>query len=414
MFKPIIINNIDDLSKRLLTLFNHNFNDDDLYSILECLKSYKLLVGSFLYKQIKRNLEYDVPFDNFIKRLNKLEEFGKNSMTLEVYILRYGDTHGKLMFDNRMENHNPPTINVINKYGDDAKDIFRRSGASLENYIERYGEEEGTRKWNQYLEKRNKTYKIRKEEGRYKGMHSLQKYIDIHGEIVGKELWENKYKRVSYCNSTEYYIEKYGEEEGKQKIKKIKAHTSLEAFINKYGEEEGTEKYDDYRKKKSYTNSIQYYIDRYGEEEGTEKWTSINYKRSNSYNRKGVSLVSVSFFNELINYITNSSITFLINECYYGDNEICIIVKNSICIPDFYYNNCIIEFYGDYWHANPNIFDSKDMIKGVYAEDIWLKDKNRIAKLEQSNYRVLIIWENEVNSNKQEMLEKCVNFLMMK
>jgi len=39
--------------------------------------------------------------------------------------------------------------------------------------------------------------------------------------------------------------------------------------------------------------------------------------------------------------------------------------------------NIAVEFYGDFWHANPLIYKENDSILGVSACEIWERDKIR-------------------------------------
>lgn len=58
----------------------------------------------------------------------------------------------------------------------------------------------------------------------------------------------------------------------------------------------------------------------------------------------------------------------------------------------------IIEIYGDYWHANPQMFNPKDEIRciGMIAEDKWEYDAKRIKYLEGKGYTVKVYWESEL------------------
>lgn len=61
--------------------------------------------------------------------------------------------------------------------------------------------------------------------------------------------------------------------------------------------------------------------------------------------------------------------------------------------------NLIIEFNGDYWHANPATYGPDDIIPfrfaGVCARDIWEKDRVKLDLAHEKGYRVLVIWERE-------------------
>ena len=73
---------------------------------------------------------------------------------------------------------------------------------------------------------------------------------------------------------------------------------------------------------------------------------------------------------------------------------------------DFYIKplNLIIEFFGDYWHANPKEYKKDDVIHVNKASQIWKEDKQRIKNLEK-HYKVFIIWESDYNKNSKKVIE---------
>ncbi len=89
-------------------------------------------------------------------------------------------------------------------------------------------------------------------------------------------------------------------------------------------------------------------------------------------------------------------------------------------VVDFinYENKLIIEYFGDYWHTNPNYFESEYLHKqkNMLAKDIWDSDNTRIKDLEQAGYTVLVLWENDVKNNpdkiRQILKENKVNELI--
>jgi G:T-mismatch repair DNA endonuclease (very short patch repair protein) len=75
----------------------------------------------------------------------------------------------------------------------------------------------------------------------------------------------------------------------------------------------------------------------------------------------------------------------------------------DIIIDDHY----IIEYFGDYWHANPANFNSNYVVKNnKTAEEIWDHDAKRIKTLEDNGYEVLVIWQHEFLSDKKIILSK--------
>lgn len=62
--------------------------------------------------------------------------------------------------------------------------------------------------------------------------------------------------------------------------------------------------------------------------------------------------------------------------------------------------NIIVEFYGDYWHANPKKYPINEVItypgnRSVYPKEVHDTDKKRIDILKTEGFEVLIIWQSE-------------------
>ena len=75
--------------------------------------------------------------------------------------------------------------------------------------------------------------------------------------------------------------------------------------------------------------------------------------------------------------------------------------------------NKIIEFNGDYWHCNPmkyksNFFNKR---KQMFAKDIWSYDEMRINRVKEIGFDVLVVWESDYKKNKEETVQKCIDFL---
>lgn len=70
-------------------------------------------------------------------------------------------------------------------------------------------------------------------------------------------------------------------------------------------------------------------------------------------------------------------------------------------------DNIIIEYYGDYWHANPKKYSENQIVHhNLTAKRIWDIDKERINRLEKLGYWVYIIWEGDFISNKNDIINK--------
>jgi len=65
----------------------------------------------------------------------------------------------------------------------------------------------------------------------------------------------------------------------------------------------------------------------------------------------------------------------------------------------------VIEFYGSYWHASPKLYKAKDAVHHkVTASQIWKHDEERLNKLTEMNYSVVVVWQDEYKNNKEVVL----------
>jgi hypothetical protein len=64
--------------------------------------------------------------------------------------------------------------------------------------------------------------------------------------------------------------------------------------------------------------------------------------------------------------------------------------------------NTVYEFLGDYWHGNPNVYDSNDknsVNKKTFGQ-LYEETETRISRLEEKGYKVVFIWESDFKRNK--------------
>ena len=72
---------------------------------------------------------------------------------------------------------------------------------------------------------------------------------------------------------------------------------------------------------------------------------------------------------------------------------------------DYFLNGKVIEFNGDFWHANPKFYKVDEMLKmfdntTIQAKEIWNRDKHRLQALEKLGYKILVVWENDYANDK--------------
>lgn len=83
----------------------------------------------------------------------------------------------------------------------------------------------------------------------------------------------------------------------------------------------------------------------------------------------------------------------------------------------FYYDfylpkyNLIIEYNGDYWHANPKKFKSGELLNianrgKLLVDDIWKRDLEKRKAVADRGYKFLCIWENEYKYRGYSILDE--------
>lgn len=226
---------------------------------------------------------------------------------------------------------------------------------------------------------------------------NIKKCISKYGEVDGI---------IKYKNRQELWQKTLNENNDKIELNKKRGLTK-----EKYIEKHGLEKYNELIKIKKYESSKERYIEKFGEEKYIEK---IN-KLKNSIRKAGFnkySKISMELFISIENEIKE--------KCYYAKEEKIIQFYDEnnkyFCFyVDFMFNNKIIEFYGDYYHANPLLYDENKIIGSKYcchmAKDIWKIDNNRINLIKNKGFDVLIIWEKDYKNNKKEIINKCVKWI---
>jgi len=87
-------------------------------------------------------------------------------------------------------------------------------------------------------------------------------------------------------------------------------------------------------------------------------------------------------------------------------------VEGMMCDIVNYEKKIIIEYNGDLFHANPRIYKPTDYIEMIKmtAEEKWKKDRAKNFRLRGFGWQVIVIWENEWNNNRKNVLDKFETF----
>lgn len=102
-----------------------------------------------------------------------------------------------------------------------------------------------------------------------------------------------------------------------------------------------------------------------------------------------------------------SVLSFLLDKCNIKIGK-CLNFKDRKYCPDIIINeNIIIECNGDYWHCNPDLYESEFFHKNIRAtaKDIWERDNIKKEYLQNKGFVVYFLWENNWNKNKESEIK---------
>lgn len=304
--------------------------------------------------------------------IRRWNELNKGKGTVEWYIKKYGETEGKTRYydKNKKLSISTETLKLSGKSDLEIEEIQRKhrnkSKQTIDNMIARHGEEEGIKRYNSYREK-NKLTSTRR----------LEYWIDkCNGNVETAKIKLKEYQ----CRDFNWFVNKYGDIDGVERYYNInrKRGRTLENYVKKYGDTLGLLKYNEVCKKwkdgqKGIFNSI-------GQLE-VEKYLSTIYK-----NVKG----------------SRCDVGIILSE-----NEKTVELTNNILYPDIIVNNrYIIEYNGDYWHANKTIFPDDNTIVGRINKPAGLIRKIDEQKLQiytKRGFTVITIWDSEWQINKESI-----------
>ena len=144
-------------------------------------------------------------------------------------------------------------------------------------------------------------------------------------------------------------------------------------------------------------NNLSGFIDRHGEVEGQKRF-NIYCKK---IREKGLGWEKSKVSQEFTQCLKESGLEFDIE--YFFEKE-----KSNRRV-DFYVKkyNLHIEFFGDYWHANPVFYKREQVInfpgeRRVIAKKIWESDAKRVEDIKKQG-NILVVWENTWKTNKKEI-----------
>jgi G:T-mismatch repair DNA endonuclease (very short patch repair protein) len=216
--------------------------------------------------------------------------------------------------------------------------------------------------------------------------------------ILGLEHVKNR-----SSSKLQWWLDKgYSKEEAKEKLKDRQITFSKEKLIKKYGED-GLKKW---------TERQQKWIETLNTKSDEEKSRINKAKAFGGIN----AMRNMNIASPFISKPEKELYTVLLSNGFDLNSQLCL--NHSSALHYFYdvnVGNKIIEFNGDYWHANPNKYTAESNFNFskqlTTVQQIWDNDKKKINIAESQGYKVLTIWESDWKNNKQKCIDECIKFL---
>lgn len=259
---------------------------------------------------------------------------------------------------------------------------------------------------------------------------TLDNLVKKYGVDEGQQRWKSYREKQAYTNSFEHKQEKYGWTKEQFDQYNSSRSQTLEKMIDRYGETEGIKRWQIYCERQAYTNTKNYFIEKYGPEEGYKKYLEINKSKAVGNPlilaekmaitvEEAVDIIIKRQKNFFASNLEKEFTTLL--ESKIGTLEHTTFSKpfgkwshllNTYVIYDIKHNDCIIEFNGDYWHANPKLFEDTAEIRGKSAKEIRERDMLKLQTAQDQGFRTLVVWESDFINNKQQTIKKVAEWIL--
>ena len=259
---------------------------------------------------------------------------------------------------------------------------------------------------------------------------TLENLTKKYGAIDGSLRWEEYRSKQAHSNSYEYKKEKFGWSKEQFEEYNSSRSQTLEKMILRHGETEGIAKWELYCSRQAYTNTKNYFIEKYGLDKGTEKYIATSKKKSvnNPVLLSEKLNISLDQATEIILSRQKQFFTSNIEQEFISaiEQQIGLLdhttknkpfgkwssLLNTYVIYDIKHKNCIIEFNGDYWHANPNIYKDDAIIRGKTAIDIRHRDLLKLKTAQDLGYNTLVIWESDFKNHKDSTIKQVCEWIL--
>ena len=309
----------------------------------------------------------------------------------------------------------------------EAEDIYKNINENKkllpDVFVKKYGEEIGSKRYEDYKKSISGRYSVswwskkypqnwkQKRDSWLKSVRiSLNDFIRKFGKKEGKKRYDLFRSRCSIKNK-DYRIQKFGKEEYENQIDKYnkrKNPVSFDYFLEKYNWDYNKAKLE-YRKRQQ-TISLEKFMEKYGGVAGRKRYESVLNKTLFHFSSTSHSIPQKVLSDEIRKRCQSDKVVMYDYSnpyLFYTTKNVRDDINQKVIIPDVYIKpiNLAIEFYGDFWHANPLIYKEHDILYGKFVRDIWEHDHKKMSFL-KDYYKldIIIVWESDFSINGLEII----------
>lgn len=269
---------------------------------------------------------------------------------------------------------------------------------------------------------------------------TLRKMLVLYS-TNGYVKWEEYKNKQAHTNSFEYKNEKYGMTRSEFKEYNKSRSVTLENLVNRHGCTKGRKMWDDYCQKQSYAGiSLEYFQEKYGAELGKKEYDRVCKEKSHtvsgymlrlgisedeairmiedywskiSSNMGGVSSMSQDFCWDLysnMKILDNDKVYFSSLNKEFGKYDKKLSMYRLYDFTIIGSCDIMIEFNGDFYHANPELYKPDDVIiGGKTAKDMWLNEESKKDLAILNGFHYITVWEKDYLEDKDNTIKRCID-----
>lgn len=252
---------------------------------------------------------------------------------------------------------------------------------------------------------------------------SLDYHIIKYGKHIGELKYNDKNKKISNTNKGMVSHMK-GKKHSNKTKKLIQKNTKTSEYHSNirgktYNQIRGEGASEKLSKKMKGVFTLKWFIEKYGKIDGIELYNNRNaniaktthFREFNKKNRENFSKISQKLFWDIYIKIKHNFKKIYFAElnheysCHTGYHNYDFVILD---------NKKVIEFNGDKFHANPQLYNENDVplsFMQLNSKEIWERDIIKNELLLKNGYSLKIIWENDYKNNPDNTLNECLSFL---